>query len=172
MSYRTGHPTVLSLATLWMHYRYGVSNLSRKYFIPLLVRDKPLFTTGCVTRGINSQTDGHKKPNNTPMVPYNSKKKVYLLIQYLWKKWVERIYDIRVVNTDSISYLQRSPDQCLQVSKKEEKVSIWRFSFSNTTISHPSFSLLVDSLGRKPRPPCPIASHQSGEKRTLEHADM
>ena len=42
--------------------------------------------------------------------------KVDPLIQDLWYKGTYIIHDIRVVNTDASSYLQRYPDKCLKVT--------------------------------------------------------
>ena len=58
---------------------------------------------------MNTQQDGALLPNNQPRILEESEHKGDLLIWDIWKKGMEIIHDIHVVDTDAISYLERSP---------------------------------------------------------------
>ena len=42
-------------------------------------------------------------------------------MQYLWTQGTDSIHDMRVVNTDAVSYQSKTLDKCLDTSKHEKK---------------------------------------------------
>ena len=55
---------------------------------------------------------GSTKPNptrETPSAPEVTEQKGNLLIRDLWKQGTDSVHDMRVVNTDALSYLEKAP---------------------------------------------------------------
>ena len=71
--------------------------------------------------GTKTQMEGQKVTKNTRLVYEDSLQKLDLLIQDPWKKGMDSIHDMRIVNTGAPSYLQRSLEKLLQVEDKENK---------------------------------------------------
>ena len=44
-----------------------------------------------------------------------------LIIRDLWQQGTDSVHDMRVVNTDALSYVRRSPEKCLQEAERGEK---------------------------------------------------
>ena len=106
------------MTTCHNKFCYGVTDLARKFFTPFHVQNNTLIHTGHVMWGLNTQQAKDLLSNNPQQDPEDSKHKVDLFIQDLCKKGIDSIYDMRVVNADAISYLERSTEKCLQISDK------------------------------------------------------
>ena len=59
-------------------------------------------------------------PDATTAAPEVTEQKGDLLIRYLWQQGTNSVNDMRVVNTDALSYVRRSPEKCLQEAEREE----------------------------------------------------
>ena len=57
----------------------------------------------------------------TTELPEVMEQKGDLLIRDLWKQGTESVHNIRVVNTDALSYLKKAPDKCLHEAEKGKK---------------------------------------------------
>ena len=95
-------------------------DLSRKSFTPTRVRNNPLIFAGRDVQRTKAQSDG-----TTPYPPKNKQKameyKGDLLIRYLWQNGTDIFHNMRVVNTDAKSYLEKTPEKCLQEAAREKK---------------------------------------------------
>ena len=58
--------------------------------------------------------------NNMTHIIEDSEQKGGLIIGYLWQKGTDSIHDMCVVNNDTISYLEISPDKCFYIAHKEK----------------------------------------------------
>ena len=97
-----------------------------KSFTPSYVRGNLLIYTGNSMQGVMTRPSGHQKGNpdrtkNPPLVLEDPKKKRDLLRRYLRQKIMDSIHNMRVLNTNTSSYLKMTPKKCLQVAKKEKK---------------------------------------------------
>ena len=86
----------------------GVDDLTGKYFTPLHVLGDPLIHQGHDVREEMAQ-DVVPPSKKTPSTTDNLDLKGELLIHDLWKRGADSIHDIRVVNTDALSYQNKSP---------------------------------------------------------------
>ena len=98
----------------------GVDDLSVKAFTPLHVRDDPLIHTGCAVQEVNAHTTV-TLPTNSPVTIENSDQKGDLLIHNLWKIGTNIIHGMHVLNTDALSYHNKSPEKCLLTGEGEEE---------------------------------------------------
>ena len=57
----------------------------------------------------------------TTAAPEVMEQKGDLLIRDLWQQGTDSVHDIRVMNTDSLSYVRRSPEKCLQEAERGKK---------------------------------------------------
>ena len=67
---------------------------------------------------------GSNKTNPTrerPAAPEVTDQKGDRLIRELWQQGTESVHDMRVVNTDALSYLKEAPEKCLQEAEKGKK---------------------------------------------------
>ena len=53
--------------------------------------------------------------------PKEGEEKGHLLIQELWTQGADSIHDMRVVNTDTVSYQSKTLEKCLETAKRETK---------------------------------------------------
>ena len=53
--------------------------------------------------------------------PDKGEEKEYILIQELWTHGTDSIHNMRVVNTDAISYQSQPPEKCLETAENEKK---------------------------------------------------
>ena len=60
-------------------------------------------------------------PDATTAAPEVTEQKGGLLIQDLWQQGTDSVHDMRVVNTDALSYVSQSPDKCHQEDERGEK---------------------------------------------------
>ena len=56
---------------------------------------------------------GTPPPQNPPVSAEYPQKKGNLLIWYMWEKGMKYIIDTRVVNTDTTSHVQKTPEKSL-----------------------------------------------------------
>ena len=92
--------------------RDGVSDLAGKAFTPSHVRDNPLIYSGRAMSRTKPMPAGSTKTNptrETPAAPEVTKQKGELLIWDLWQQGTDSVHDMHVVNTDALSYLEKSP---------------------------------------------------------------
>ena len=57
----------------------------------------------------------------TPAAPEITEQKGGLLIRYLWQQGTDSVHNLRVVNTDALSYLKKAPEKCLHEAEKVKK---------------------------------------------------
>ena len=62
-----------------------------------------------------------KPTRETPAAPEDIDQKGDLLIRDLWKYGTDSVHDMRVVNTDALSYLKKAPEKCLHEAEKGKK---------------------------------------------------
>ena len=87
--------------------RDGVADLYNKAFTPSYVRNDPLIYSGHAMSRTKPMPAGSTKTDHTretPAVPEVTEQKVDLLIRDLWQQGTEIIHNMRVVNTDALSY--------------------------------------------------------------------
>ena len=111
------------IATFHKNLYYGVVNLVGKYFNLLYARDYPLIHPGCAVREGNSNPKG-SLINNPHVEKYMSEHTGDLLIRNLWQRDKYNIQDMLVVNTDTLSHHNKSPEKCLHTAEKDRK---WKY---------------------------------------------
>ena len=102
--------------------RDGVADLASRAFTPTHVRNDPLIYQGCAVTRKKAQPagpGGSTAPGTSP--PGDSEQKGDLLIRDLWKNGTDSIHDMRVVNTDVVSYQYKTPEKFLETSECEKK---------------------------------------------------
>ena len=101
--------------------RDGVADLAGKAFTPAHVRDDPLIYSGRAMSRTKPKLAGSKltiPSDATTAVPEVTEHKGDLLIRDLWQQGTDSVYDMRVVNTDALSYVCRSPEKCLHKAER------------------------------------------------------
>ena len=104
--------------------RDGVADLAGKAFTPSHVRDDPLIHSGRATSRTKPMTAGSTKTDptrETPAEPEVTKQKGDLLIQDLWQQRTDSVHDMRVVNTDALSYVRKTPEKFLHKAERGKK---------------------------------------------------
>ena len=104
--------------------RDGVADLAGKAFIPAHVRDDPLIYSGRAMSMTKPKPAGSKltSPQDaTTAAPEVTEQKCDLLIRDLWYQGTDSVHDMGVVNTDTLSYICRSPEKCLQEAERGKK---------------------------------------------------
>ena len=84
--------------------------------------------------------DRYIKTDNTretPAAPEVTEQKVDLLIQDLWQQGTDSVHDMCVVNTDALSYVQKTPEKCLHKSERGRIRCTWRLASGNVDTSPP-----------------------------------
>ena len=74
--------------------------------------------------------------SETPAAPEVTEQKGDLLIRDLWQPGTDSVHDLRVVNTDTLTYLKKAPEKCLHEAEKGKKKmyleaclqQLWHFS--------------------------------------------
>ena len=91
--------------------RQTVADLSGKAFIPSHVQDNPLIYSGRAMRRTKPTLAGSDKtkPSEQPAAPEVTEQKGYLIIQDLWQQGTDSAHDMRVVNTDALTYQSKAP---------------------------------------------------------------
>ena len=95
--------------------RDRVSDLAGKAFTPSHVRDEPLIYSGRAVKRTKATPAGPNKTKTSehPASPEVTEQKSSLLIRYLWKQGTKSVHDMRVVNTDALTYQLKAPEKCL-----------------------------------------------------------
>ena len=68
--------------------------------------------------------DRYIKTDNTretPAAPEVTDQKGDHIIRDLWQQGTNSVHDMRVMNTDALSYLKKAPDKCLHEAEKGKK---------------------------------------------------
>ena len=60
-------------------------------------------------------------PDAKTEAPDVTEQKGDLLIGDLWQQGIDSVHDMRVVNTDALSYVHRSPEKCLHEANGGKK---------------------------------------------------
>ena len=76
---------------------------------------------------------------------YEGEYKGDLLIQYLWDQGMDSIHDMRVVNTDALSWKSKTPKKCLETAGWENKKKYLHTCF-NERRHFTTFVASVDGL--------------------------
>ena len=99
----------------------GVTNLSGKASTPAHVRNYTKIFTGCVVPvgGKTKRQEKGKGKESPP--PAQGEEKGELLIRDLQAQGTYSIHDMRVVNTDTVSYQFRKPEKCLETNESKKK---------------------------------------------------
>ena len=91
--------------------RRTVADLAGKAFTPSHVRDDPLIYSGRAVRRTKPTLAGSDKtkPSEQPAAPEVTEQKDDLLIQDLWQQGTDSAHDMRVVNTEALTYQSKAP---------------------------------------------------------------
>ena len=103
---------------------YGVADLAGKAFTPDHVHDDPLLYSGRARSSTKPMPAGSKltTPSDaTTAAPEVTEQKGDLLIRDFWQQVTYSVKDMRVMNTDALSYVRRSLEKCLQEAKRGKK---------------------------------------------------
>ena len=85
--------------------RDRVADLAGKSFIPGHMCNDPKIFTGHAVRGGKSKAKGKASEKfKVAPPPEEGEEKGYLLIRDIWPQGTDSIYNMRVVNTDAVSY--------------------------------------------------------------------
>ena len=86
--------------------RDGVADLAGKTFTPSHVRNDPLIYSGRDIRRTKPTPAGSNKtkPSEQPAALEVTEQKGHLLIRDLWKQGTNSVHDMRVLNTDTLTY--------------------------------------------------------------------
>ena len=57
----------------------------------------------------------------TTSAPEVKEQKGNLLIRDLWQQGTDSVHDMRVVNTDALSYVRKTPEKCLHKAERGKK---------------------------------------------------
>ena len=84
------------------------------------MRNEPKIFTGRAVRGgeARGKESGKGKEEHPPE---EGEEKEDLLIWDLWAQGTESIHDIRVVNTDAVSYQSKTQEKCLETTERQKK---------------------------------------------------
>ena len=103
--------------------RDGVADLASKAFTPSHVRDNPLIFSGHSVKmnkdtlaGASGTTDQARA-----QPPEVTEQKGDLLIRYLWLNETDSVHNMRVMNTDAKSQMDKAPEKCLQEAERGKK---------------------------------------------------
>ena len=62
-----------------------------------------------------------KSTDATTAAPEVTEQKGDLLIQDLWQQGKDSVHEMRVVNTDTLSYVRKSPEKCFHNAERGKK---------------------------------------------------
>ena len=104
-----------------------VAELTKNTFTSSHMRDNPLIQTSCAiyivkTHPYSQIRGSFTSPNRPVEAKENPKETGYLIFRYLLQKGMDRIHNMRVVNTDPYSYLQRYLKKGLKMAEKDKKI--------------------------------------------------
>ena len=72
-----------------------------------------------------------------------------LLIRDLWTQGMDSIYNMRVMNTDAVSYQSRTPKKCMETTERENNKKYLHACLNNNRCFTPFVSLVEDHLRDK-----------------------
>ena len=101
--------------------RDGEADLADKAFTPAHVRNDPLIYSGRDTSRTNTIPAGSnltKSTDVTTAAPEVTEKKGELLIRDLWQQGTDSVHNMRVVNTDALLYVRKTPENCLHEAER------------------------------------------------------
>ena len=104
--------------------RDGVADLAGKAFTPSHVRDDPSIYSGRAMSRTKPMPAGSTKTDptrETPEEPEVTDQKGDLLIRDLCQQGTSCVHNMRVVNTDTLSYLKKALEKCLYEAEKGKK---------------------------------------------------
>ena len=81
--------------------------------------DNSLNDLGRSVRSGRAPLDGSHQPKKPPGMVVDSENKGDLLIRYLWERSTYFILDVRVLNTDVVSYMNKTPEKILVMEEQE-----------------------------------------------------
>ena len=146
LDYKNGFP----VKTCHNDLRDRIANLDGKSFTPLHMRHNPFIQPDCVLWDGNDQL-APSYDSNQLACWYATEHEGDLLIWNLCQRGMEIIHNMHVVNTDNLSYPNKSPDKCIQTAKTRRSGNTWRLTSSNAANYPLSSSLLAFSLAWRPR---------------------
>ena len=89
-----------------------------------------------------------KQPTDeTTAAPEVTEQKGDLLIRYLWQQGTDSVHDMRVMSTDALSYVCRSPEKCLQEAERGKKRMYLEACLHQSRNSSPFFASVDGLLG-------------------------
>ena len=94
--------------------RDGVADLAGEAFTTSYVRNEPLIYQGCAVKRTKSKPAGPSGSTNivdTP--PESTEQKGGLMLRDLWNNWTDSVHNMCVMDTDAMSYLEKSPERCM-----------------------------------------------------------
>ena len=97
------------------------ANLDRKALTPTHVSDDPLTNPGRAVRNGKAFIENSNPPNNLQGTAIDSEHNGELLIRDLSSWGTDYILDMRVVNTDTASYIQNPTEKILVISERKNK---------------------------------------------------
>ena len=121
--------------------RDGVADLAGKAFTPSHVRNDPLIYSGHAMSRTKPMTAVYTKTDPSrerPAAPEVTEQKGDLLIRDLWQQGTDSVHNMRVVNTNALSYLKKKRRRSASMRlKRERRRCIWRLASSNIDTSPP-----------------------------------
>ena len=103
--------------------RDGVADLAGKSFTPSHVHDDLLIYSGCSVKRTKAATAGAGGTITQSEVqpPEVTEQKADLLIRDLWKQGTDSVYNMHVVNTDTLTHRKKDPEKCLHEAERGKK---------------------------------------------------
>ena len=124
----------------------GVVDLTSKALTPTHICNDPLINRGSAMWSGRASFVGYHPPNNPQGMAEDSKQKFGLLIQDIWDKGNDCIFDMRMVNTDAVSCVLKTSEKILIAAERDKNTSTCMLAFRNTDIS-PLFVSVGSLLG-------------------------
>ena len=97
--------------------------MTGKGFTPSQVRNDPLIYSGRAVKRMKASSDGSSGTTDQAGVLSLevTEHKGDLLIRELWQNGTDSVHDMRVLNTDALSYVRRSPEKCFHEAERGKK---------------------------------------------------
>ena len=123
--------------------REGVVDLTDKAYTPSYVRDDLLILSGCAVKMTKATPDGDSVTTDQTRVPPPevTEQKRNLLIRDILQNGMDSVCDMRFLNTDAKSHMDKAPGKCLQEAERGKKCVYLASVFKNECRKHcPSHS--------------------------------
>ena len=121
---------------------WRVRGPSQKSFTPTHMCGDLLIFAGCAVKRPKAKPAKYKYKQSTPQLEA-TEQKGNLLICDLWQNGTDSVYDMHVVNTDTKSYLERTPESVFKRQNGQRRRLTWRHTFSNVNMFRPSLPPLM-----------------------------